>query len=48
VASVSITEPLTVSAGVENMTDELYRTHASGVDAPGRHVWVGMSVYGVP
>jgi outer membrane receptor protein involved in Fe transport len=48
VASVAIGEPLIVSAGFENLTDELYRTHASGVDAPGRHVWVGMSVYGAP
>jgi len=37
-----------VSAGVENLADKLYRTHASGVDMPGRHVWVGMSVYGAP
>jgi hemoglobin/transferrin/lactoferrin receptor protein len=47
-ASVAIAEPLTVSAGFENVTDELYRSHASGVDAPGRHVWVGMSVFGAP
>jgi len=48
VASASVFEPFTVSAGVENLTDALYRTHASGVDAAGRHVWVGVSVYGAP
>ncbi|MDH3496475.1 MAG: TonB-dependent receptor [Gemmatimonadota bacterium] len=35
---------LTLSAGLENLGDVLYRTHASGVDAPGRHVWVGIAV----
>ncbi len=34
---------LTVSAGFENLTDELYRNHASGVDSAGRHVWIGAS-----
>ncbi len=34
---------LTVSAGFENLADELYRNHASGVDSAGRHVWVGAS-----
>jgi outer membrane receptor protein involved in Fe transport len=48
VASAAIADPFTVTAGFENVTDELYRTHASGVDAPGRHVWVGVSVYGAP
>ena len=48
VASASVAEDFTLSAGVENLTDGLYRTHASGVDAPGRHVWVGMAVYGAP
>jgi len=48
IASASVFEPFTLSAGVENLTDELYRTHASGVDAPGRHVWMGVSVYGAP
>ncbi len=35
---------LTLSAGLENLGNVLYRTHASGVDAPGRHVWVGISL----
>jgi outer membrane receptor protein involved in Fe transport len=48
VASTSLVHPLVISAGVENLTDDLYRTHASGVDAPGRHVWVGMAVYAAP
>ncbi len=34
---------LTLSAGLENLTDELYRDHASGVDNAGRHLWVGVS-----
>lgn len=34
---------LQVSLGFENLTDELYRTHASGVDGPGRHAWLGVS-----
>ncbi len=34
---------LEVAAGFENVFDRLYRTHASGVDAAGRHVWVGAS-----
>lgn len=48
VGSVALFEPFTLSAGVENLADKLYRTHASGVDMPARHVWVGMSVYGAP
>jgi hemoglobin/transferrin/lactoferrin receptor protein len=28
--------------GLRNLTDESYRTHASGVDAPGRHLVVGL------
>ncbi len=34
---------LAVSAGLENVTDKLYREHASGIDAPGRHVWLELS-----
>ena len=34
---------LELAAGFENVFDQLYRTHASGVDAAGRHVWVGAS-----
>jgi outer membrane receptor protein involved in Fe transport len=48
VASATVARDLTVSVGLENLTDELYRTHASGVDAPGRHVWMGLAVYGAP
>jgi outer membrane receptor protein involved in Fe transport len=48
VASATVAGDFTVSLGFENLTDALYRTHASGVDAPGRHVWVGLSIYEVP
>jgi outer membrane receptor protein involved in Fe transport len=48
VAGTTIAEPLTISAGFENVSDKLYRTHASGVDAPGRHVWVGVAVQAAP
>lgn len=39
----TVSSTLTLSAGLENIFDELYRTHASGVDTAGRHVWVGAS-----
>ncbi len=45
-ASATVTPGLQVSAGFENLLDELYRTHASGVDAAGRHVWVGVTWQG--
>lgn len=44
-ATGALTPGLTVSVGVENLTDTLYRTHASGVDAPGRHLWVGLTLF---
>jgi outer membrane receptor protein involved in Fe transport len=42
--SADVTERLALAAGFENVFDELYRSHASGVDAAGRHVWVGGSL----
>jgi outer membrane receptor protein involved in Fe transport len=33
-----------VTAGLDNLTDLAYRAHASGVDNPGRHVWVGVEL----
>ncbi len=45
-ASAAVSRTLNVSAGLENLTDALYRTHASGVDGAGRHVWLGLSVVG--
>lgn len=41
--SADVTDGLELAAGFENLFDELYRSHASGVDAAGRHVWVGAS-----
>jgi len=41
-ASVAVTPVLSASLGFENLANTLYRTHASGVDAPGRNVWVGV------
>jgi outer membrane receptor protein involved in Fe transport len=46
-AGTELRPRVNLSVGLENLTDELYRTHASGVDAPGRHVWVGVSATGV-
>lgn len=43
-AGATVSPGVSVSAGLENLSDTLYRTHASGVDAPGRHFWVGVSV----
>ena len=45
-AGTTLSGNLTVTAGLENLTDKLYRTHASGVDSPGRHLWVGVSWMG--
>jgi outer membrane receptor protein involved in Fe transport len=45
-AAAELSPRLNVSVGFENLTDQLYRTHASGVDQAGRHVWVGVSVVG--
>ena len=35
---------LRVSVGIENVFDELYRVHGSGIDAPGRHFFVRLDV----
>ncbi|MEE8116126.1 MAG: TonB-dependent receptor [Gemmatimonadales bacterium] len=40
-----VTPSLSASAGIENIADALYRSHASGVDSPGRHVWAGVTLF---
>jgi outer membrane receptor protein involved in Fe transport len=34
----------TVSAGIHNLLDELYRTHGSGIDGIGRSVWISLDL----
>ncbi|HEX9729718.1 MAG TPA: TonB-dependent receptor [Gemmatimonadales bacterium] len=43
-AYAQITPAMAASVGIKNVANDLYRTHASGVDAPGRHVWMGISL----
>ena len=33
-----------VTAGLENLLDRAYREHGSGIDSPGRHLWVRVEV----
>jgi outer membrane receptor protein involved in Fe transport len=42
-AGLDVTDRLGVSIGFENIGDALYRSHSSGIDAPGRHLWLGAS-----
>ncbi len=44
-ANAALTPSFTATLGIENITDKLYRQHASGVDAPGRHLWVGVTLF---
>ena len=37
-------DQLRISVGIENLLDELYRVHGSGIDAPGRHLFVRLDV----
>ena len=41
-ASWPITRAFDVALGVENVFDEAYRIHGSGIDGPGRNLWLGM------
>ena len=43
VAGADLHDDISVTLGLENLTDRLYRAHASGVDNPGRHVTVGLT-----
>lgn len=40
-----LTEVLTVSAGLENITDQRYRPYSAGVSAPGRNFVISLSAY---
>jgi len=42
--STVVASTVAVSAGLDNLFDALYRTHGSGVDQAGRHVWIAASV----
>jgi outer membrane receptor protein involved in Fe transport len=42
-AGADLPSGLEISAGLDNLLNALYRSHASGVDAAGRHVWIGAS-----
>jgi outer membrane receptor protein involved in Fe transport len=42
-AGATLPNGVDVALGLENLGNELYRDHASGVDAPGRHLWAGAS-----
>jgi outer membrane receptor protein involved in Fe transport len=39
---VTLNRTLSLVAALENLTDEAYRIHGSGIDEPGRHAWVGV------
>ena len=43
-SGISANESLRVSAGLENLFDELFRVHGSGIDAPGRHLFLRLDV----
>ena len=43
-AGYRFTSALTLQAGIENLLDRQYRHFASGINAPGRNVWVTLRV----
>lgn len=44
-ASWTLAEHIRFDVGIENITDELYRTYSSGISAPGRNVIVGLRAW---
>ncbi|MBI3981896.1 MAG: TonB-dependent receptor [Gemmatimonadetes bacterium] len=42
-AGMELGPDVMLTGGVDNLANALYRDHGSGVDNPGRHVWVGLS-----
>ncbi len=42
-AGTRLTDEISLTVGVGNLADRLYRSHASGVDNPGRHARIGVS-----
>ncbi len=45
-AGSTLTETTTLTIGVENLFDQLYRVHGSGIDAPGRHLFLRVDLRG--
>lgn len=42
-AGYRVSETLDLVGGVQNLFDEAYRTHGSGIDGPGRSAWIGVN-----
>ena len=42
-AIYKVTNSLTISAGIENLTDQRYRSYSSGVSAPGRNFFLSLT-----
>ena len=44
-AGVYINKYVSVNAGVENITDQLYRSYSSGISSPGRNFIVSLKAH---